>query len=217
MGCATRYKQASDDRKQTASDVLKVGCCKETNNLCPHDLSERSNSFLKPLCACQFLLTLVYGKKSGNASNGNAQKRWSPPGIACEPILPTPSMMRADRTRWTRWSKNMLRNFRQRKHLDVLPAPVRYPCATKCSTSHIHSSYRCEKMKILLERRRWREKTADCTHSTSTIAFGFSSQTLLPECTVWTIRLGGDVDGPLRVGVFLTNFAQPEACSRWTA
>jgi hypothetical protein len=37
-----------------------------------------------------------------------------------------------------------------------------------------------------------------------------------PQITVRAIYLGSDVDGPLRKGIFLTHFAQPEACSCWT-
>src|SRR2546423_7422402 len=117
-GCATRLKQTSNDSKQRVGDVIEVGCCKETNDPRSHNLSERDNPFLKTLCACQFLLTLDYGKKSGNASNDDAQKWWSPPGIVCEPIVPTPTVMRTQGTRWARRRGTTLGHFRKRKDLD---------------------------------------------------------------------------------------------------
>jgi hypothetical protein len=36
---------------------------------------------------------LVESKKSGNASDGDTELRWSAPSIACKPVVPTPAMM----------------------------------------------------------------------------------------------------------------------------
>src|SRR5260370_2258938 len=138
--------------RQAASDRRKRDCWKETKNLRPHDFSERCDSFLKLLCACSFLLTLADSKKSGNASNSNAQTGWSPPSIACEPIVPTPAMMRTDRARRTRWRGWFFWNFCQGKDFDVLAAPMGDPGATKRSACYIHPPHRLEKMRILFYR-----------------------------------------------------------------
>jgi hypothetical protein len=50
---------------------------------------------------------------------------------------------------------------------------------------------------------------ANSTHSAS--AFGAFGQALLPERTELTICSEAKVDGTLRVRIFLTDFAQPEA------
>ncbi len=49
------------------------------------------------------------------------------------------------------------------------------------------------------------------------MAFGPWSQTLLAESTRQTIRLIGQIDGPLSEGILLTHFAQPQAGPCWTA
>src|SRR6266571_3121195 len=54
--CATSCKQASNNREQVGSYVIKVGCCKRAQGLRPPDFSERFNAFLKHFCACPFLL-----------------------------------------------------------------------------------------------------------------------------------------------------------------
>ena len=77
-----------------------------------------------------------------------------------------------------------------------------HPSATKCSTCHIYPPYCSEKERIVLHGRRKGQKTTDHTDPTSTIAFGSSPQTLLSKCTMRTVRLGGNVDGPLRKNVF---------------
>jgi len=64
--------------------------------------SEGYETLLKILSVCQYLLTLAYSEKSGNTSDGDTQLRWSKPGIACEPIVPTPTVMGTDGTRWAR-------------------------------------------------------------------------------------------------------------------
>ena len=40
-------------------------------------------------------------------------------------------------------------------------------------------------------------------------------QALLPQSTVLTISLIGEIDGPLGERIFLPHFAQPQACPRW--
>jgi hypothetical protein len=57
--------------------------------------SEGYDTSWKILAVCQYLLTLAYGEKSGNTSEGDTQLRWSPPGIAGEPVLPPPALMSA--------------------------------------------------------------------------------------------------------------------------
>jgi hypothetical protein len=59
--------------------------------------SEGYETSLKILSVSQCFLTLAYGEKSGNTSDGDTQLRWSPPSIAGEPILPTSAMMPAAR------------------------------------------------------------------------------------------------------------------------
>ncbi len=83
---------------------------------------------------------LVHSQKSGNTSKSDAPLRWSPPGVACEPILPTPAMMRTHRTGWTRRRLSLQLGWSQWKHLHILPTPVSGPGATKCSTCYIHES-----------------------------------------------------------------------------
>ena len=156
---------------------------------------------------------LLHREKGGDASNRDVQLRRPPPRISCEPITPTPSVMRAHRTWWTRRWRNRLRHFGKRKHLDILPAPMSYSSTAKRSACDIYPPDGSEKMRISLYRRRTGQETTDCTDPTSPIAFRTSSQALSPKFTVRTIRLGGDIDGPLRKGIFLTHFAQPEACS----
>ena len=69
--------------------------------------SEGYETSLKILSVCQYLLTLAYSEKIGNTSDGDTQLRRSPPGIVCEPILPTPVVMRTDGTRWARRRQNL--------------------------------------------------------------------------------------------------------------
>ena len=57
--------------------------------------SEGYDTSLKILSVCQYLLTLAYGEKSGNTSDGDTRLRWCPPSIAGEPVLPTPALMSA--------------------------------------------------------------------------------------------------------------------------
>ena len=78
---------------------------------------------------------------------------------------------------------------------------------------HIHPSYWSEQDRFLLNRGRWRQETTDATSPTSTIAFRSSSQALSPEVIVRTIRLGSDIDGPLRECILLADFTQPEVCT----
>jgi len=91
----------------------------------------------------------------------------------------------------------MLGNFRKRKYLDVLAAPMVDPGTTKRSTCHIHPPYQAENDGPSRNLGGRRQKTANGTNPTSTIAFGSSSQALFSKFTVWTIRLGGDVDSTL--------------------
>jgi len=155
-GCTTRCKQASNNDKQTVNDRIEVGCCKETKNRRPHDFSERYDSFLKNLCACQFLLTLAYSEKSWNACNGDTKEWWSPPSVLCKPIKPTPAMMRPNRTWWARRRQNTFGHFRKRKHLDILATPVCRPSAAKCSASDIYPPHWSKNDGLSLKRGRRR-------------------------------------------------------------
>jgi len=83
---------------------------------------------------------LVAGEECGNPSNRDARLRWSRPGIVCEPVLPTPAMMRPHRTGWASRRGKARRHVSKRKDLDVLPAPVGHPAAAKRSPGHIHES-----------------------------------------------------------------------------
>jgi hypothetical protein len=103
--------------------------------------SEGYETSLKILSVGQCLLTLAYGEKSGNTSDGDTQLRWSPPRIAGEPVLPTPAMMRTHGTGWTSRRPSLLLGPSQRKHLNVLPTPMGRPGATKRSTCYIHPPY----------------------------------------------------------------------------
>ena len=145
---------------------------------------------------------LVAGEECRNTSNHNAQLGWSPPGIACESVAPTPAVMRTNRTRWAGRRRNARGDLSERDHLDILLAPMSHPHAAKHLTCHVYPPDGSEKMRIELHRRRTRGETADCTDSTSTVAFRPSSQTLFPQFTMRTICLRGDVDGPLRKGIF---------------
>ena len=86
--------------------------------------SEGYEILLKILSVCQYLLPHTYGEKSGNTSDGDTQLRWSPPGIACEPIMPTPALMGTDGTRWARRRQTLLLGLNQGKDLNVLPTEV---------------------------------------------------------------------------------------------
>src|SRR5439155_16992870 len=90
------------------------------------------------LFVCRFLLLLAGDEKSGNASDSDAPLRWSQPGIVCEPIVPTPAVMRTHSPWWARSRGSALRSICKLKHLDILSTPVGHPGAAKRSTSHIH-------------------------------------------------------------------------------
>jgi hypothetical protein len=100
--------------------------------------SEGDETSLKILAVCQSLLTLAESQKIGNTSDGDTLLGWSRPGIACEPVLPTPAVMRTHGTRWARRRQNLWLGLNQGKDLNVLPTPVGYPGATQGSARHIH-------------------------------------------------------------------------------
>src|SRR5689334_10140636 len=114
---------------------------------------------------------LLAGKECGNASHRDTQLRWSPPSIACEPILPTPAVTRTYGAWRTRRRGNTLGNFHERKYLDVLAAPMLGPSATKRSTCYIHPPHWTENDGLSFNNGRCGQETASSTHSTSTIAF----------------------------------------------
>src|SRR5205809_521430 len=51
----------------------------------------------KSFFVCQLLRGRLDGKKSGNEGLGDMELRWSPPGVAREPIMPTKALMPAGR------------------------------------------------------------------------------------------------------------------------
>ena len=89
------------------------------------------------VCVCASSSCLVVGEACSNASKRNARLRWSRPGIAGEPIVPAPAVMRAQRTWWAKERGKARRLVGKRKDLDILPAPVGHPPATKRSPSYI--------------------------------------------------------------------------------
>ncbi len=115
---------------------------------------------------------LIYCEKSGNPSHGNVQLGWSPPGIACEPVLPTKALMRTHRTGWTRRGLGLLLGPSQGKHLNILPTPVGDPGTAKRSSCHIDPPHRSENDGLARNLGRRRQETADPTFATRPIAFG---------------------------------------------
>jgi hypothetical protein len=136
--------------------------------------SEGEETSLKILAVCQSLLTLAESEKIGNTSDGDTLVSRSPPGIACESVLPTPAVMRTHRTRWAGRRGKARRPAGKREDLDVLPAPVSHPGAAKCSPSHIQPPHRSEQDRLVLNKhgRRWRQETTDRAHATGSIPFG---------------------------------------------
>lgn len=100
--------------------------------------------------------SLVHREKIGNASNAHTMLCWSPPCVACKPIMPTPTVMRPHRTWWASRRGKARRHAGKRKDLDVLLAPVGHPGAAKCSPSHIHPPDRSEQDRFALNRHRCR-------------------------------------------------------------
>jgi hypothetical protein len=164
---------------------------------------------------------LVAGEACGNPSNRDARLRWSRPGIACEPVLPTPAMMRPHRTGWASRRGKARRHVSKRKDLDVLPAKVgSSSCGEALDRPHPREPDRSEQNRLAFNRRRrrWRQETTDRTHATDSIPFGSGCQALVPQQTRLTIRLVGKARRPrFRKGIFLTHFTQPQASSRRTA
>lgn len=135
--------------------------------------SEGDDIFSNNLPVGPFLLLHTDGKNSGNAGHRDTLLRWSPPGIACEPIKPTPAVMRTHRTRRARGRGNALQPVRKGKHLDILPAPVGDPGATKRSPGHIHPPHRSQKDWLALHNRGRRgQEMTDRADAASTISLG---------------------------------------------
>jgi hypothetical protein len=154
---------------------------------------------------------LLNGEKGGDEGSGNTQLRWSPPGIRCESVRPTPAVMRTYCTRGTWWRETP-------RCVDC--ANGRSKCGEGLDLPHppsIHPSDWSEWDRLSRNRGRWRQETAHCTHPTGTIAFGSSPQTLLFERTRFTVASEAQVNGTLRERIFLADFAEPEAGSGWTA
>jgi len=134
--------------------------------------SEGEGTALKQLlCWWSVPPCLVHSQKSGNTSKSDAPLRWSPPGVACEPILPTPAMMRTHRTGWTRRRLSLRLGWSQWKQFHILLTPVSGPGATKCSTCYIHPAHWSEHDRLARNLGRWGQETTHSTHSTGTISF----------------------------------------------
>ena len=188
--------------------MKKISCCKQTKNLYPHDLFRGKRPLIQELFGLPIPLPFASGQNRGNASNGDTQVRWSPPGVVCEPILPTPAIVRTDGTRWTRRRLGLLLGLSQRKHLNILSAPMGSPGASKRSTGHIYPPHRSEHDRLSLDNGRWGQETADCTDTTSAVAFGSRGQALLSQSTALTIGLVGQINSTLGKSILLTHFAR---------
>jgi hypothetical protein len=142
--------------------------------------------------------SLAPRQKSGNACDSDTQLRGSPPGVARESVLPTEALMRAHGTRRARRRGNPLRNWRKRKHLDVLPTPVSDPPAAKRSTSYIHES-RIDPRRTGFSSTKAgggkRRRTALTRRARLPLAP--DARALLAKRTVLTIGLGGHIHSPL--------------------
>src|SRR5712691_8935470 len=134
--------------------------------------SEGYGTALKKLLWWLVPPSLIQSQKSGNASDSDTELRWSEPGVACEPILPTPTMMRTDGTGWTRRRLGLRLGSSQGKHLHILPTPVGYPGASKRSPCHIDPTHRSENDGLSRNNGRRRQETANRTDATRPIAFG---------------------------------------------
>src|SRR5690242_7209531 len=89
---------------------------KETEVLDPHKPVQREDdASLKSSLCLLAPPVLLDCEKSGNASDSNAHTWRSPPSIACEPIAPTPTMMRTNCARRTRWRRQVFRHWSKRK------------------------------------------------------------------------------------------------------
>ena len=142
---------------------------------------------------------LVAGEAGRNASNCNTLLRWSRPGITGEPIVPAPAVMRAHRPRWAQGRREAWRRVRQRKDLDVLPAPMSAPGTAKRSPCHIDPADWAEQDWLAFNRHRcrWWQETTHGADAARPIAFGSGCQALVPQRTALTIRLVGQVNGRL--------------------
>ncbi len=86
--------------------------------------SEGESTALKKLLEVAVSPLLLQRQTSGNAGDTDTQVRWSEPGIACEPILPTPAVMRTHGTRWASRRQDLLLGLTQGKDLNELPTKV---------------------------------------------------------------------------------------------
>ena len=102
--------------------------------------SEGEGTVLKELLWWPVPPCLVPSQKIRSTSDGHTQLRWSEPGVAGEPVLPTPAMMRTHGTGWTRRRLVLRLGSSQRKYLHILPTPVGYPGASKRSPCYIDES-----------------------------------------------------------------------------
>src|SRR6266571_199335 len=133
--------------------------------------SEGYGTALKKLLWWPVPPSLLHSEKSGNASDRDTELRWSPPGVACEPILPTPAMMRTDGTGWTRRRLGLLLGLSQGNHLHIVPTPVGGPGTAKRATGYIYPAHRSENDGLALNNGRRRQETANRTDATGSISF----------------------------------------------
>src|SRR5215471_15304377 len=95
--------------------------------------------------------------------------RWPEAGIAGEPVLPIPAVMRTHGTGWTRRGLGLLRRLNQGKDLHILLAPVGHPAAAKCSPGHIHPANWPQLDRLARNHGRWGQETTHRTLATGPI------------------------------------------------
>ena len=140
--------------------------------------------------------------------------------MACEPIRPSPTVMRSHRTWWARGRGKARRHAGKRKDLDVLPAKVGSSrCGEVLAQAHPPSgSVRAGPVCAQQAQVRG-EARDDGPHSRDGLDPlwpPFARHCSEPR-TRLTIRLIGQVDAGFRKGILLTHFAQPQAGPGWAA
>jgi hypothetical protein len=102
----------------------------------------------------------------------------SPPGIACESILPRHSMMRTNSPIRSRWRRASFSGLGQGKHFHILLAPVGHPGAAKRSTCHIFPTNGSVEPDPLLDRGTDVRQVAKPMDKTNPVGWCSFSQTL---------------------------------------
>ena len=152
---------------------------KETHDPRPADLLRGRECCVENASRAVVPPLSLHRQTSGNAGDTDTQLRGSEHGIAVEPILPTPAVMRSDGTRWTRRRQKLWLCLNQGKDLNILPARVGSSrCDEALDQAHspnIHES-RIGPSRIGFRgsrhRRRGRQETAQPTFAPGAIPFG---------------------------------------------